>query len=68
MSPLWEVRMDAEAIRFGSRSRRRLTHDGCNEPFMNAYWCPRRRWFGPKPCPFANRLECHNFMRMCGAL
>ena len=52
-----------------SGSRRLIQPDGgCNHPFKSSFWCPRRQWFFRDPCPFANRMECENFRRICGGL
>ncbi len=65
---VWRVEVEDGAISFGSRKRAKLTRNGCNEPFKNAYWCPKRRWFAKEPCPFVNKWECMNFTRLCGGL
>ncbi len=65
---LWKVIAAGDHIAFGGKRRRKLHPDACNEPFKDFYWCPRRKWFSKKPCPFLNRLECDNFKAMCGAL
>ncbi len=54
-------------MRLGSYSRKALTPSGCNEPFKNAYWCPKKKWFSTEPCPFANRFECISFSRFAGS-
>lgn len=63
---VWRVIMDGRDVQFGNKKRRRLTEAGCNEPFKQWYWCPRKRWFHKTPCPFMNRRECENYRRMCG--
>lgn len=55
-------------MRFGSYSRKATTPSGCNEPFRNNYWCPKRKWFAKEPCPFVNKQECMNFMRLAGGI
>lgn len=65
---VWRVETEGRVVRFGEVSRRRLTRDGCNEPFRNRFWCPKRRWFQSEPCPFASRMECDTYRRMCGSL
>ena len=30
-------------MRIGSFTRKATTSSGCNEPFKNAYWCPKRK-------------------------
>jgi hypothetical protein len=65
---LWMVSPGNGTIRFGSKSREMITPTGCNEPFKNSFWCPGKKWFSKKPCPFTCRQECDNFRRMCGAI
>jgi hypothetical protein len=55
-------------MRIGSFTRKATTSSGCNEPFKNAYWCPKRKWFAKEPCPFSNRFECMSFARFSGAI
>ncbi|MFZ5774573.1 MAG: hypothetical protein ACOY3Z_03705 [Thermodesulfobacteriota bacterium] len=57
-----------EVVRFGGRERQMLTANGCNEPYKNRYWCPKRKWFNSEPCPFSCQQECDNYQAMCGAL
>ncbi|WP_243545802.1 hypothetical protein [Pseudodesulfovibrio tunisiensis] len=65
---VWKVEIRKGEIRFGDRKRRMLTRNGCNEPFKDVFWCPRRQWFRREPCPFVNRDECSTFARLCGSL
>lgn len=65
---LWKVETQGDAIVIGGRSRPKLNPRGCNQPFKNVFWCPRRSWFRNEPCPFVNRRECNNYAMMCGAL
>ncbi len=51
---------------FGTQKRRLVTGTGCNEPFKDRFWCPKKRWFMRSRCPFINKWECHNFSRFCG--
>ncbi|MHB8809338.1 MAG: hypothetical protein ACYC9M_04920 [Desulfobulbaceae bacterium] len=46
----------------------KFTRKGCNEPYKDRYWCPRKQWFRRAPCPFENREECDNYIKMCGCL
>jgi hypothetical protein len=62
------VGYDNGRMRLGSYSRQATTASGCNEPFRNVYWCPKKRWFSKEPCPFVNRQECMNFTRFCGGI
>ena len=55
---VWTVGNKDGEMRFGSFSRKSTTPSGCNEPFKNAYWCPKKKWFSREPCPFSNKLEC----------
>lgn len=66
--PVWTVTLQGKDIAFGDRKRRRLTENGCNEPFKNRFWCPKRHWFLSAPCPFASKHECEAWQRMCGNL
>lgn len=65
---LWKVNMDGKYVHFGPVRRRRLTTNGCNEPFSDRYWCPRKKWFLREPCPFVNRRECDNYIKMTGSI
>ena len=65
---LWHFEIQGEEVSIGSRSRRKLTRTGCNEPFKDRYWCPKRQWFQREACPFATLRECDNFETMCGAI
>ncbi|MGV1099815.1 hypothetical protein ACUUL3_10465 [Thiovibrio sp. JS02] len=55
-------------VRFGARERQKLSATGCNEPYKDRYWCPRKKWFSKEPCPFACKRECENYLTMCGSL
>jgi hypothetical protein len=65
---VWNVNHSDGKMRFGSYTRKATTPSGCNEPFKNAYWCPKRKWFSKEPCPFSNRFECMSFARLCGGV
>ena len=64
---LWTVEIDGKDIVIGGRRRTKLHPSGCNQPYRNAFWCPKKHWFQSKPCPFVNRRECDNYARMCGS-
>jgi len=51
---------------FAQKIRKKITKNGCNEPFKDRYWCPKKEWFSKDPCPFVNQRECQNFKQMCG--
>jgi hypothetical protein len=63
---LWQVRTQGANINLGGTLRPLKNPNGCNQPFMGRYWCPKKRWFRGEPCPFVNRRECDNFNRLCG--
>lgn len=65
---IWQFSIQENVVKIGSQQRQKLTSDGCNEPFKDRYWCPKRRWFKREPCPFINRRECENYVNMCGCL
>ncbi|MEW6218873.1 MAG: hypothetical protein AB1634_04970 [Thermodesulfobacteriota bacterium] len=65
---VWRFAVEGDTVHYGDQTRRRLTHRGCNEPFRDRYWCPKRQWFQKECCPFANQRECENFASMCGGL
>lgn len=65
---LWHFEIHGEKVIIGNRSRQKLTPTGCNEPFKDRYWCPKRQWFQREACPFANLRECDNFETQCGAI
>jgi len=66
MASVWRFEVRDEVVMIGSRNRRKITPTGCNEPFKDRYWCPKRQWFQREACPFANLRECNNFENMCG--
>ncbi len=57
-----------DVVRFGASQRRKLTSEGCNEPYKGRYWCPRKKWFNTEPCPFRCLRECENYQAMCGVI
>jgi len=63
---LWRFSLADNTVRYGGKRRRQLTKDGCNEPFRNRFWCPKKKWFMKEPCPFINQRECRNFEEMSG--
>lgn len=63
---IWQFSLQAGKVHHGTRKRRMLTGNGCNEPFKDRYWCPKKQWFSKEPCPFISRLECNNYSRMSG--
>lgn len=63
---IWKFTVKDREVSYGGRKRRLLTPNGCNEPFKDGYWCPRKRWFAKEACPFINRRECENFALMSG--
>lgn len=48
--------------------RKSITKNGCNEPFKNRFFCPKREFFTKEKCPFENLTECYNFLKMCGRI
>jgi len=66
--PVWIFSINGEQVRYGNKLRRKLTRNGCNEPFKDRYWCPKKQWFLKEPCPFLNLNECENFRVMCGGI
>jgi len=65
---VWRFSIQDDEVRYGNKQRRKLTSRGCNEPYKNRYWCPKRQWFRREPCPFLNLRECNNYKIMCGAI
>ena len=65
---VWKFVIQGDVVRYGSKKRLKLTKHGCNEPFKNSYWCPKRLWFRREPCPFECQRECENYILMCGCL
>lgn len=57
-----------DVVCFGARQRQKITGKGCNEPYKNRYWCPRKKWFNTEPCPFLCQRECENYQYMCGVI
>ncbi len=66
--PVWKFAIQGDVVSYSSRKRQKLTGDGCNEPFKNRFWCPKKQWFQREPCPFICRRECENYEVMCGCL
>ncbi len=65
---IWKFSIQGEIVSHGSKERRKLTSQGCNEPYKNSYWCSKLQWFRREPCPFINQHECENYKIMCGAI
>lgn len=65
---VWRFEIHENEVRCGKKKRLKLTRNGCNEPYKDRYWCPKRQWFSRTPCPFENLTECENFIKMCGCL
>lgn len=65
---VWRVRTEGNVIHLGDQKRKMLTSRGCNEPFHESYWCPKRKWFRKEPCPFINKNECNTYYKLCGSL
>lgn len=63
---IWKFVINDKDVSYGTRSRKPLTHEGCNEPYKDRYWCPRQKWFSREACPFINKRECENFTWMSG--
>lgn len=68
MEKIWSFKIHDNTVTAGSRKRQQLSGNGCNEPFKNRYWCPKRQWFSKEICPFINRRECENYEVMCGSI
>ena len=68
MGRIWRFEIAGNMVKNGSQQRRKLTANGCNEPFRDRYWCPKKQWFQRDTCPFLNRRECENYEVMCGCL
>ncbi len=65
---IWKFSIQDDVVKSGDTERKKLTKDGCNEPFKGRFWCPKRQWFRSSPCPFINRNECECYELMCGCL
>ncbi|MEJ2689779.1 MAG: hypothetical protein P8130_07490 [Deltaproteobacteria bacterium] len=65
---IWKFSVEENTVKAGSRTRKKITAMGCNEPFKGRYWCPKLQWFRPEVCPFENKNECEAFKTMCGSL
>lgn len=63
---IWKFTVNDKDVTYGTHNRRLLTPRGCNEPFKDRYWCPKKKWFVTDICPFINRRECENFAQMSG--
>ena len=68
MGKVWRFTIENGSVTGGHKKRKQLTMSGCNEPFKDSYWCPKKQWFYKAPCPFVNRRECENYRVMCGCL
>ena len=64
---VWKFSIQGDIVTQGGKQRKKITREGCNEPFKDRYWCPKAQWFKKEHCPFVNRHECENFELMCGA-
>lgn len=65
---VWRFEIQDNRVIIGNRERQKITATGCNEPFKDRYWCPKRQWFQREACPFASPTECDNFETMCGSV
>ncbi len=63
---IWQFSVHSETVHHGTKQRKKLTANGCNEPFKDRYWCPKKKWFRNEPCPFIDRVECSNYSRLSG--
>ncbi len=54
-------------VSIGNKKRKQLTSNehGCNEPFKDRYWCPRKKWFMKEPCIFYSEHECRMLDAFC---
>ncbi len=68
MKNVWRFQIVDGTVKNGSKQRKQLTSSGCNEPFKDRYWCPKKQWFSTNACPFANKRECENYALMCGGI
>ncbi len=68
MGQVWRFTLSNGVVENGNKTRKQLTFTGCNEPFKDRYWCPKKKWFSKGPCPFVNQRECQNYELMCGCL
>jgi len=68
MSKVWHFQIVDGTVTNGSRKRKQLTPTGCNEPFKDRYWCPKKQWFSKESCPFVSKRECENYALMCGGI
>ena len=60
--------IEGDQVHFGAKDRQKLTKNGCNEPYKDRYWCPKKKWFNTEPCPFKCQRECDNYETMCGII
>ena len=65
---IWRARTEDNVFHLGETRRRMLTQNGCNEPFHDSFWCPKRKWFRREPCPFVNKHECNTYYKLCGSI
>ncbi len=63
---IWQFSIQDRDVSYGKRKRKLLTQKGCNEPFKDRFWCPKKNWFMTEACPFINKRECENFSSMSG--
>lgn len=63
---IWKFSIQDRDVSYGKQKRKLLTRKGCNEPFKDRFWCPKKNWFRKEACPFVNRRECENFTSMSG--
>ncbi len=68
MANIWNFTIQNNTVTAGRRVRKQISGNGCNEPFKDRYWCPKRQWFNKDICPFMNRRECENYEAMCGCI
>ena len=63
---IWQFSLQDGKVQIGRKKRLMFTTSGCNEPYKDRYWCPKKKWFRLEPCPFVSRRECNNYSRLSG--
>lgn len=65
---LWKFKILGNEVKYGEKKRKKLTSEGCNEPYKDRYWCPKLEWFRKEQCPFQSQTECECYRIMCGSI
>lgn len=66
MGEIFNFRIEGNKVRTWGNKKPRMqlskTQEGCNEPYKDRFYCPKKKWFMKVPCPFEGREDCRNMI------